>query len=172
MINFTKLASVVPNNGTLHLILMKGKDGKTMTIIYAPKFTGKEDDNVLRPLKMKDTPENLTAFFEANITDLSAKQRIYADDFKTRTEEIDKALAKKAAGPGKSKASSTATTSKTQDLLSGAKPAEQANTTKEDETETEETGEDVPSSEETESGAPEATDEIQKTEENEENLFD
>jgi len=163
MINFTKLATVVPNNGTLHLILMKNKDGK-MTIIYAPKFTGKENDNVLRPLKIEDTPENLTACFEANITDLSAKQRIYADDFKTRTEEIDKALTKKAATPTKNKPASTTATSKTQDLLSGTK-AVNAKTTdvEEEEIETDEAGE---------GGITEASAEAQKTEENEENLFD
>ena len=169
MINFTKLATVVPNNGTLHLILMKNKDGK-MTIIYAPKFTGKENDNVLRPLKIEDTPENLTACFEANITDLSAKQRIYADDFKTRTEEIDKALAKKAAAPAKNKPGSATGTSKTQDLLSGTKAVNaKATAAEEGETEIDETSEGDP---EAESGTPEATAEAQKAEENEENLFD
>ena len=169
MINFTRLASIVPNNGTLHLILMKAKDGK-MTVIYAPKFTGKEDDNVLRPLKMKDTPENLTALFEANITDLSAKQRIYSDDFKTRTEEIDKALAKKAAAPAKSRPSSTSTASKTQDLLSGTKAADEKTTSaKEEEAKTDEPGEGAP---EAEGGTPEATAEAQRAEENEEDLFD
>jgi PRTRC genetic system protein E len=169
MIDFTKLANVVPNNGTLHLILMKSKDGK-MTIIYAPKFTGKENDNVLRPLTIKDTPENLTAIFEEHIPDLSAKQRIYADDFKTRAEEIDKALAKKAAGPAKSKASSNSSTSKTQDLLSGTKALDKkTNNTKEEETET---GEEAPGSDETASDTPEAAAEAQKAEEDEENLFD
>ena len=162
MINFTKLATVVPNNGTLHLILMKNKSGK-MTIIYAPKFTGKENDNILRPLKIEDTPENLTACFEANITDLSAKQRIYADDFKTRTEEIDKALAKKAAAPAKTKPASTTATSKTQDLLSGTKAVNAKTTDVEEEAETDEADE---------SDTPEAAAEAQKAEESDENLFD
>ncbi len=121
MIDFTKLFAIIPNNGTLNLVVIKGKEDK-ITVIYAPKFKGKEDDNVLRPIKMEDTPENLTATFELNITDISAKQRIYADDFKVRTEELDKAIQEKTVPAVKAKTvsgktSSAKTTSKAQDLL-------------------------------------------------------
>lgn len=122
MIDFTKLGAIIPNNGTLNLVVIKGKDDN-ITVIYAPKFKGKEDDNLLRPIKMEDTAANLTVTFETNIIDLSAKQRIYADDFKIRTEALDKAIEKQstaaAAAPEKTKTTQTRTktTSKAQDLL-------------------------------------------------------
>lgn len=93
MIDFKKAEDFIPNNGLLVLILRK-KNGRIF-VSYAPKFSGKESDPNFKPLNLEGTPEELNDLWSLGMTEISRKERLLADDIAKRSEELDKALAKK-----------------------------------------------------------------------------
>jgi PRTRC genetic system protein E len=76
VIDFTRLKEMIPDEGSLVLVL--AKTGDTLVITYAPKHKGKETDANLMPFTFRATPEELNEQFEAYVSDLPALEREYA----------------------------------------------------------------------------------------------
>ena len=76
MIDFTKLASAIPKEGTLKLLFNK-KD-KTITACVVLAHKGKEENANFAPIVLKGTAEELTKAFEKDIPEIaSLSQDLY-----------------------------------------------------------------------------------------------
>ena len=92
MINFAKIADMIPPDGRLVLTFSKveGKSGKAeqeqtdvIRMVYAPQFKGKESDQDLAPIVLTGTIPDLTAVFDGTMGDLASDQMKLAS-LKTR----------------------------------------------------------------------------------------
>ena len=70
MIDFEKLATVIPKNGTLKLLFTK-KEGR-VTVCVVQNFKGKEENEHFAPLTLTGTARELTEAFEKDIPELAA----------------------------------------------------------------------------------------------------
>jgi len=116
MIDFRQFREIIPEKGSLTLVMTKQNNDVLVTI--APKFKEKTEEQSLAPLPLKGTPEELNDFFGVDIKTLSDLQQKVANlpkpsvTVKARINEKKQELTKKLTSPPKpeNKAEPKATT--------------------------------------------------------------
>jgi len=115
MIDFKKIAEIVPENGSLSMMFQKRKDGR-LVVVYAPNYgntanTNSDDEKkAISPATFVDTPEGFNASFEEKIKDLANEQKKLVELLKVNTRatnkkaDVAKAAAAKNADIAKAKA--------------------------------------------------------------------
>lgn len=73
MFDFTKIAGLIPEGGSLSMVFRK--TGQEMTVLYAPKWKNNGDNKGLAPLPLKGTIEDFNANFATMITDINSEQK-------------------------------------------------------------------------------------------------
>jgi len=88
MIDFSKIAALIPEEGRLVLTFStkvgtkengdKGTKERSIVVVFAQQFAGKENDNDFSPLIITGTIAELTEAFEATVTDIARDQTTLA----------------------------------------------------------------------------------------------
>jgi len=81
MIDFTKISSIIPSEGSLSLLLTKKNE--TITICYAPRFKGKENTEGFSPVTVSGTAEELSAIFSRDIPEIADLNETLFESAKT-----------------------------------------------------------------------------------------
>ena len=95
MIDFKKIAEIVPENGSLSMMFQKRKDGR-LVVVYAPNYgntanTNSDDEKkAISPATFVDTPEGFNASFEEKIKDLANEQKKLVELLKVNTRVTNK----------------------------------------------------------------------------------
>jgi len=84
MINFHEIGGIIPQKGSLTLVLTKNEEG-IISICYAPQYEGKEkDDNTFRPVTARGTADQLSEEWAAKILEISKDEKMLASASKTK----------------------------------------------------------------------------------------
>ena len=88
MIDFSKIAALIPEEGRLVLTFStkaatkenedKGTKERSIAVVFAQQFTGKENDADFSPLIITGTIVDLAESFEATVTDIARDQTTLA----------------------------------------------------------------------------------------------
>jgi PRTRC genetic system protein E len=70
MIDFKQFHGIIPENGSLTMIMTR-QNGHVL-VTFAPKYKDADKSQELAPIPLQGTPEELTEFFNADIKDLAA----------------------------------------------------------------------------------------------------
>jgi PRTRC genetic system protein E len=97
IIDFKELSALVPEKGSL-ILTFKRSNGK-MTVCYAPRYDGKEENTDFRPVTVTGTPEELNEEWNETISEISKNERLLVTASSTsnltkRKTETEKALTK------------------------------------------------------------------------------
>jgi len=115
MIDFKKIAEIVPESGSLSMMFQKRKDGR-LVVVYAPNYgntanaNSDDEKKAISPATFVDTPEGFNASFEEKIKDLANEQKKLVELLKVNTRatnkkaDVAKAAAAKSADIAKAKA--------------------------------------------------------------------
>ena len=87
MIDFSKIAALIPEEGRLVLTFSRkaakengdlGTKERTIMVVFAQQFAGKENDSDFSPLIITGSIAELTESFEATVTDIARDQTTLA----------------------------------------------------------------------------------------------
>ncbi|RJQ13660.1 MAG: PRTRC system protein E [Nitrospiraceae bacterium] len=97
IIDFKELSALVPEKGSL-ILTFKRSNGK-MTVCYAPRYDGKEENSDFRPVTVTGTPEDLNEEWSKAISEIAKNERLLAEassssTLSKRKTETEKALSK------------------------------------------------------------------------------
>jgi len=97
IIDFKELSGLVPEKGTL-ILTFKRSNGN-MTVCYAPRYDGKEENSEFRPVTVTGTPEDLNEEWNKTISEIAKNERLLVESSSTsnlskRKSETEKALSK------------------------------------------------------------------------------
>lgn len=83
IIDFSKIAALIPTDGSLTLLMTK-KDEK-ISLCYTTKFKGKENNENFKPITLRGTAEELSELFAQDVPEIAQLQEKLYEQTKAST---------------------------------------------------------------------------------------
>ena len=97
IIDFKELSALIPEKGSL-ILTLKRSNGN-LTVCYAPRYDGKEENSEFRPVTVTGTPEELNEEWNKTISEIAKNEHLLitassTSNLSKRKTETEKALIK------------------------------------------------------------------------------